>query len=69
MTRKDYIAIGSVLAGSFAMATPAEKGIVWVTTLSIADKFAQDNPRFDRGRFYDFVLGSPDPFESRPTGV
>ena len=66
MSRKDYIAIGSVLAGSFATASPAEKGIVWTTTLSIADKFAADNPRFDRSRFYAFVLGSADPFESRP---
>lgn len=66
MTRKDYVAIGSVLAGSFACATDAEKSIVWRSTLSIADVFAADNPRFDRARFYTFVLGNPDPFVTRP---
>lgn len=66
MSRKDYLAIGGVLRGSFAVATPAAKGIVWCTTLSIADVFAADNPRFDRGRFYAYVLGDPDPYVSRP---
>ncbi len=65
MSCKDYKAIGAVLAGSFACAAPSEKGIIWTSTLSIADVFAADNPRFDRARFYSFVLGDPDPFVSR----
>ena len=66
MSRKDYLAIGGVLAGSWATATPAEKGIIWVTTLSIADVFARDNDRFDRSKFYEYVLGTPDHFSVRP---
>lgn len=65
MSRKDYIAIGGVLAGSWATATPAEKGIIWVTTLSIADVFARDNPRFDRSKFYAYVLGDSNHFAAR----
>lgn len=65
MSRKDYIAIGNVLAGQWAISSPREKGVVWCITLSIADVFAQDNERFDRAKFYDYVLGTPDQFKAR----
>jgi hypothetical protein len=66
MSRKDYIAIGGVLAGSWACAKPTEKGIIWVTTLSIADVFARDNERFNRSKFYEYVLGTSDHMSVRP---
>jgi len=65
MSTKDYKAIAAILAGSFATATPAEKGIVWVTTLSLADYFASDNPRFNRTKFYEAVMGDPNHFAVR----
>lgn len=64
MTRKDYIALGKVLAGQWATASPKEKGVIWCITLSMADVFKQDNVRFDRSRFYNFVLGT-DQYEAR----
>lgn len=55
MTKKDYIAIGKILAGDLATASPLEKGKVLGITFSLADLFKQDNPNFDRERFYAFV--------------
>jgi len=55
MSTKDFNAIAAILAGDFATATPAEKGKVWCITLSLADYFAQCNPRFDRSKFYAVV--------------
>ena len=57
MSTKDFKAIAAILAGDFATATPAEKGKVWVITLSLADYFAKSNPRFDRSKFYAAVKG------------
>ncbi len=62
MSRKHYRAIGGVLAGSWACEPTMQ---VWKVTLSIADVFAQDNPRFDRARFYEFVFGTRDHFAAR----
>lgn len=54
MSRKDYVAIGDVLAGQWAT-THSEA--IWKVTLSIADVFKRDNERFDRVRFYYYVFG------------
>ena len=66
-SRKLYTEIANVLAGEGALAThmlladehsvpgtvrlAQVKSIAW----SLADKLAQDNPSFDRQRFYDAV--------------
>ena len=58
MTRKDYVRFAEMYAGEIAL---ARHGItnhpdVWLKVhdliRSTADIFAQDNPRFDRARFY-----------------
>lgn len=65
MTKKDYYALGGVLAGAWATATPKEKGVIWSLTLLIADVFAKDNSRFNRSKFYEYVLGTEDHFAAR----
>lgn len=59
MTRKDYIKFAGLFAGEMALAQSAasQGDFARVTqvrniVLSTADIFAQDNPRFDRERFY-----------------
>lgn len=56
MTRKDYIKVADMLAGEFALArhdnTVGAVAALRNVTFGIADIFAQDNPRFDRQRFY-----------------
>lgn len=37
---------------------------LWAVTLSIADKFAQDNDHFDREKFYKYVFGNEDHFKA-----
>ena len=65
MSSRDYIAIGGVLAGAWGVGSPRERGVVWKVTLGIADKFKQDNVRFDREKFYDYVFGTRDHFKAR----
>lgn len=65
MSKKDYYALGDVLAGAWATATPREKGVVWSLTLLIADVFAKDSRHFNRARFYEYVLGTEDHFAAR----
>lgn len=56
MSRKDYVRFAAMFAGEIALVSGSPKshsahsvrGII----LSSADIFAQDNPRFDRARFY-----------------
>jgi hypothetical protein len=62
MTQKDYIKIAADLAGAYAM---DKTGAIWCLTLSLADTFAQDNPRFDRSKFYAAVMGTSDHFAAR----
>ena len=55
MTRKDYERFAAMLAGELALARFADDDRdyrVRNIILSTADIFAQDNPRFDRDRFY-----------------
>ncbi len=54
MSRKDYIKIGAILRTEWEA---THGGSVWRMTLSIADVFKQDNERFDREKFYNFVFG------------
>lgn len=55
MSKADYAAIAAILAGEIAthrhneLATRVTVNIAY----SMADYFAQTNPRFDRARFYD----------------
>lgn len=66
MGTKDYLAIGGVLAGEWNQTTsPIKRGVIWTLTLSIADKFAQDNDRFNRRKFYEYVFGTADHFGAR----
>lgn len=57
MTRKDYQLIANRLAGEYAVTADnlgnhlAVRNVV----LGLADAFAQDNPRFDRAKFYQAV--------------
>lgn len=60
MTRKDYVKFAAMLAGEMAIAqdkvgTKREVAVdaVRCIILMTADIFAQDNPRFDRQRFYE----------------
>ena len=62
MTARDYAKIAATLAPSFAN---DKTGAIWCLTLSLADTFAQDNPRFDRARFYKAVMGTSDHFAAR----
>lgn len=59
MTRKDYIKFAALFAGEMALARSAtavghydRPGVVRNIIFSTADIFAQDNPRFDRDKFY-----------------
>lgn len=54
MSRKHYERVAAILAGEMALTrdVPTSREIVRRTALSLADVFAQDNPRFDRTRFY-----------------
>jgi hypothetical protein len=57
MTRKHYQMVAEILHGDYAVHThsPVAQNVVRGITLSLADVFAQDNPRFDRQRFYAAV--------------
>lgn len=54
--RRAYVEVASVIAGDLACARTHTDGdaagALVRLTLSLADRFAVDNPRFDRGRFY-----------------
>lgn len=55
MIRKDYIAFRNLLAGEMAVARSNDlnaQATVRNIILSVADVFAQNNPRFDREKFY-----------------
>ena len=67
MSRKDYIAIAKILRAQWETANmhDTSKGVIWTTTLSVADVFAQDNVRFDRAKFYEYVFGTSDHFAAR----
>lgn len=65
MSKKDFYAIGNVLAAQWAVSNPSQRGAVWCITLSIADKFAQANHLFDRPRFYKLIFGIADPLVAR----
>lgn len=57
MSRKDYIKFAAMLAGERALAESiGDDGAVRqveAITYSLADILAQDNPGFNRQRFYD----------------
>ncbi len=56
MNGNDYAAIATVLAGDLATSTTEEERLkVRGITLSLADYFMRENPRFVRTRFYDAV--------------
>lgn len=69
MSKKDFEAIAAILAGDLATATPAEFGKVFNLTLSLADYFAQSNPRFRRDLFYAAAFGTADHFAARDKGT
>ena len=54
MNGSNYVAIAQILAGDLATSTTeAERLKVRGITLSLADYFAREDPRFARDRFYD----------------
>lgn len=65
MTKKDYIEIAGVLGSQFVIGAREQRLTVWASTLSLADKFAQGNPRFNRETFYRAVFGTSDPYIAR----
>jgi hypothetical protein len=54
--KRYYCAVASIIAGDLACARTRvgsdAAGALVCLALSLADRFAADNPRFDRGRFY-----------------
>jgi hypothetical protein len=61
VTRRHYIKVAALLAAKRSLARHhlAELRFVDNLTRSLADLFAQDNPRFDRQRFY-VAAGKPE---------
>lgn len=57
MTRKDYKAIAKVLSAEHAIADDKTEITVQNIVASLADLFAQTNPRFERETFYIACLG------------
>ena len=59
MTRKDYVAIAEAFADSrpSAVTTPVQFYQWEDTRNKVANVFAEDNPRFDRQRFYKACEG------------
>jgi hypothetical protein len=57
MTRKDYIAIAEAIASvrenSYLSGLPQFQAGVDQTTGAIAQALSEDNPRFDRARFFE----------------
>jgi len=52
MTRKDYVAIAAAINQAVPLyPSPAGANALRCVSLEIADKMANDNPRFDRARF------------------
>lgn len=63
MTRKHYRRIADILTVEFANASSrAERLTVRNITYLLADIMKQDNPRFDRDRFYNAVFNGQDRF-------
>lgn len=54
MTRKHFEAVAEVLAAEHAIGgeTPFAQSHIRNITLSLADVFSRENPRFDRPRFF-----------------
>lgn len=60
-SRRDYEKLAGVLAGELGIATTLAEGMVVKNIArSMADHFKQENPRFDRAKFYSAVTGSSD---------
>jgi hypothetical protein len=64
MTRKDYVAIAKAFQYSYLKITPdsddadcAHRNVWHVLRMDIANALADDNPRFDRQRFYTACEG------------
>ena len=51
MTRRDYIALSTVLRTVRQESDTTQHEVLWVVTNRIADLCEADNPRFDRDRF------------------
>jgi hypothetical protein len=61
MTRKDYRAIAEVLNAEYLGATENVAAItVHRVARRLAERLAEDNPRFDRHRFMDAVVTRPE---------
>jgi hypothetical protein len=52
MTRKDYQAVARLL-GAVGGESDENAKVCATVTAKLADYFQQENPRFDRGRFYN----------------
>lgn len=53
MTRKHYEAIARIIRDAEASQFKTKAGTLAYVTLALADMLAQDNPRFDRTRFFE----------------
>lgn len=58
MTRKDYVILAEVIRKEAITWNPDGVGASAVSSLAyaLADKLAQDNPRFDRERFLEACM-------------
>jgi hypothetical protein len=60
MTKKDYVALARMLHDTYPSLVTQPDVTAWklhrTITVAIADLLAQDNPRFDRDRFYEAVI-------------
>ena len=52
MSRKHFEAIAAILAAEYAIAPESAKLTLRNLIMSLADNFKQENPRFNRERFY-----------------
>jgi len=55
MTKKDYVTVAArfqaVVTANIGVMTPDKRALLVVLSRGLADDFAEDNDRFDRGRF------------------
>lgn len=56
-SKQTYQRVADMLAGEYALTTTSSKVTVENITASLADIFAQENPLFNRERFYKAALG------------
>jgi hypothetical protein len=59
-SKKDYVAMANVLAAEYSSTSPTGTARIAITNImqSVANMYANDNPRFNRELFYAAVRGA-----------